>query len=209
MDDDVVLSYHNSLLRKSDLELLRNPQWLNDQLIGFWFEYLENEIAHSNKSVCLLSPEVAQFVKLGSSVESSIFLDPLHLSSKAFIILPVNDSVSLDQPGGSHWSLLVHDHTARKFYHLDSLNGGNIHHAKRMANNMGLQSQDVLELKSTQQLNFWDCGIFVCCNAENVINYCLGRNNELASLPLISQEIVNQQRHRMLDTISRLQNSFK
>lgn len=36
--DEVVLSFHDSLLRRSDVELLRGCGWLNDRLIGFYFE---------------------------------------------------------------------------------------------------------------------------------------------------------------------------
>lgn len=205
MGDPVVLSYHNSLLRESDLELLRNPHWLNDQLIGFWFEYLENNICEANDSVCLISPEVAQFIKLGSPTETSIFLDPLNLSTKSLILLPVNDSVSMEQPGGSHWSLLIYDCVAKLYYHLDSLSGGgNIHHAKKIAKNSNLATQVITELTSTQQQNFWDCGVFVCCNAEHVINHCFVKKYELNSLPLLSPDVANQQRKRMLSIISKL-----
>lgn len=39
MADEIVVSFHNSLLRESDLCLLDGPRWLNDKLIGFAFEY--------------------------------------------------------------------------------------------------------------------------------------------------------------------------
>ena len=37
-DDTVVLSFGDSLLLKSDLELLAEPNWVNDKLIGFAYE---------------------------------------------------------------------------------------------------------------------------------------------------------------------------
>ena len=36
--EEVVLSFGDSLLRRSDVELLRGCGWLNDRLIGFYFE---------------------------------------------------------------------------------------------------------------------------------------------------------------------------
>ena len=36
--DEVILSFHDSLLRRSDVELLQEGRWLNDKLIGFMFE---------------------------------------------------------------------------------------------------------------------------------------------------------------------------
>lgn len=39
-ENDVVLSFNDSLVRKSDIDLLDGPHWLNDILIGFCFEYV-------------------------------------------------------------------------------------------------------------------------------------------------------------------------
>lgn len=33
-----VLSYHDSLITEDDVALLRDGEWLNDTLIGFYFE---------------------------------------------------------------------------------------------------------------------------------------------------------------------------
>lgn len=43
--DGIVLSYYDSLLKKSDILLLDPPHWLNDKLIGFCFESVA--IAHN------------------------------------------------------------------------------------------------------------------------------------------------------------------
>jgi hypothetical protein len=34
--NDIVLSYNDSIIYKSDLKLLDKNQWLNDRIIGFW-----------------------------------------------------------------------------------------------------------------------------------------------------------------------------
>lgn len=36
--DQIVLSFYDSLLRRSDVELLENCGWLNDRIIAFYFE---------------------------------------------------------------------------------------------------------------------------------------------------------------------------
>ena len=36
--DDVVLSFYDSLLRKSDVDLLDGNRWLNDGIVGFVYE---------------------------------------------------------------------------------------------------------------------------------------------------------------------------
>jgi len=38
--DAVVLDYYDCLLRRSDLMLLNESRWLNDNLIAFAFEYV-------------------------------------------------------------------------------------------------------------------------------------------------------------------------
>jgi len=38
--DAVVLDYYDCLLRNSDLLLLNESHWLNDNIIGFAFEYV-------------------------------------------------------------------------------------------------------------------------------------------------------------------------
>lgn len=35
---DIVLSFHDSLIRQADFALLDSPGWLNDKIIGFYFE---------------------------------------------------------------------------------------------------------------------------------------------------------------------------
>jgi len=35
---ETVLSYHDSLLKKSDVDLLEGAGWLNDKILGFYFE---------------------------------------------------------------------------------------------------------------------------------------------------------------------------
>ncbi|XP_057364928.1 sentrin-specific protease 8-like [Daphnia carinata] len=198
-DDDVLLNYHNSLLRQSDVKLLQNADWLNDQVIGFWFEYLENSTM--DNSVCLVCPEVTQFIKLGSPSDTPFFVDPLNLSQRALVLFPVNDSMFLDHPGGSHWSLLVYAGLLKKYYHLDSLIGTNLGHAKKIANNLHLPNEEVVELKCTQQENSYDCGVFVCSNAENVIRHHLVNKGMLVSLPMLNLEFMNKQRSHMLQVI--------
>lgn len=48
--DKIILSYHNSCLYTSDINILKkDTEWLNDRIISFYFEYLENEILSEEK----------------------------------------------------------------------------------------------------------------------------------------------------------------
>ena len=63
MTDSPVLSYHDSLLRQSDVSLLSPPNWLNDQVIGFAFDYFAREEFDTNK-IAFVEPAVTQMIKL-------------------------------------------------------------------------------------------------------------------------------------------------
>ncbi|KAF7703322.1 sentrin-specific protease 8 [Silurus meridionalis] len=170
--DPVVLSYQDSLLRRSDVSLLEGPHWLNDQVIGFAFEYLAMERFKSlGDSVCFISPEVTQFIKCASCQgELAIFLEPLRLARRRWVFLAVNDN-SNQAAGGSHWSLLLYQRSSGHFSHYDSLSGGNATHAQRIAAklqsflNAGTEVLFVEEPCPFQQ-NSYDCGMYVICNAE-------------------------------------------
>ncbi|KAI9905460.1 hypothetical protein PsorP6_013645 [Peronosclerospora sorghi] len=51
-----VLNYHEVQLYESDVTLFRNRQWLNDNAINFYFQYLTQ--TRASKSVLLMDPAV-------------------------------------------------------------------------------------------------------------------------------------------------------
>ena len=91
--DPVVLSYMDSLLWQSDFSLLDPPSWLNVHAIGFAFKYFSSSQFHvCSDHVCVISPEVTQFIKCtGSPAESAMFLEPLDLPSNRVIFLAINE----------------------------------------------------------------------------------------------------------------------
>lgn len=44
VSSDILLTYHSSTIRKSDLYCLNPKEWINDQIINFYFEYIKNEL---------------------------------------------------------------------------------------------------------------------------------------------------------------------
>ncbi|XP_064400511.1 sentrin-specific protease 8-like isoform X2 [Halichondria panicea] len=127
MQDKVALSYYDSLLRESDVALLIGANWINDKIIGFYFEYLEHELFSDNRDqVCFITPDVTQFIKIYNGPELSMFLDPLGLSDKDLVLLAVNNNASSEHSGGSHWSLLVYVRKENTFYSWDSCHSLNL-----------------------------------------------------------------------------------
>ena len=91
---------------------------------------------------------------------------------KDIVLLAINNSSDPSEPGGSHWSLLIYTRQAREFFHLDSSNGMNSDHARRVAKKLfdylaTFPESDPRKLRFTEvpvltQNNGFDCGVFVC-----------------------------------------------
>lgn len=181
--DEVVLSYHESLLRRSDVDILLGPLWLNDQIISFYLEYLKHDrFAHFKDLVLFVSPEVTQCLKMLPKNEMSIFLDPLGASNKSFIFFPLNDH-QFDSPGGTHWSLVVYSRPDQKFMYIDSSKGSNWSTSKRFAANvweaLGCDEEIVVldAVPCFQQENSYDCGIHVLFNVEKLAALAVNEGN--------------------------------
>lgn len=185
--DEVVLSYHESLLRQSDVSILLGPQWLNDQIISFYLEYLEHDrFGQFKDRLLFVSPEVTQCLKMLPKQEMSIFLDPLGASDKSFVFFPLNDH-QFDSAGGTHWSLMVFSRPDQRFLYIDSATGSNWTTSKRFAANVwealvGISVVDRLPVSLDtvpcfQQENSYDCGIHVLFNVEKVAEIAVNENS--------------------------------
>lgn len=206
--DAIALSFHDSLLRKSDVNLLRGPHWLNDQIISFYLEYLENvKFAAYKQQLLFVAPEVTQCIKLVAKQEVAVFFEPLKVHEKQFIFFPINDHQE-DSVGGTHWSLLVYARSDRTFYHFDSAHNMNqevctyfvahIKDALNCANDFTLKRADCL-----QQQNSYDCGIFVLCNVLNVAQH-VSEVGTVNGLPRLSEHCVRCKRTEILQLIEQL-----
>lgn len=204
-----VLSYKESLLRKSDVDLLTGPHWLNDTIISFYFEYLEHEVFHNNPSLLFVSPEVTQCIKISSSSEMGIFLDPLvKVSRREFIFFALNDNERTEYSGGSHWSLLVFSLPERMTFHYDSSSGNNENQAVELSEKIlkyfSLPCQEKFESgPCLQQNNSYDCGVHVLCNAEHLAAYA-SYNRRISGCPKLTREKVNSKRWEIRKIIEQL-----
>lgn len=206
--DKVVLSYHESLLRESDLEILKGPRWLNDILISFYFEYLETEKFKNYSNLLFVTPEVTQCIKISSVSELQIFLDPLNASHKDFIFFALNDNIHTECSGGSHWSLLVFSRPENTLFHFDSHVGSNYNQAKDFGLKL-LKYFDIIpmgrivEADCLQQSNGYDCGVHVLCNVEHVAKYAI-QKRRVSGCGMIETTKVLNKRTELLDLIKKL-----
>lgn len=174
MEDPVVLSFFDSLVRASDLRTVEKNGWLSDTIIGFAFEYFQNVMfAGIDDNILFIGPEVTQFVKMIDSAEElKVFLDPLCLTAKRFVFCSVNDNNSLVAIGGTHWSLLVIDIKGKKSFHYDPIAGSNRPAAlklmKQFVRFMWGELGEFVDEDCPQQKNSCDCGMYVICIAQKL-----------------------------------------
>ena len=207
--DEIILSFNDSVIRRSDLKLLIGPHWLNDRIISFFFEYLYDKEFDQTDKLVFISPEVSQFLKMAHKEELSIFLEPLQLEHKELIVLAVNNSDDPERPGGSHWSLLMFSMQAKEFFHFDSSSGLNKEAAKQLAfrTHSYLQSKlgdnfsfRIKEVPVLQQGNGYDCGVHLLCNAQHATRHLLIYGSD-EGLRTINDEVVKKKRSEVKELI--------
>lgn len=206
-DDAIILSFHDTLLRQSDVALLQGPHWLNDHIISFYLEYLAIVGFKNNKDILFISPEVTQCLKIISEEEINIFLEPLDAVNKSFIFFPINDN-QRDQAGGSHWSLLVFSRPEKSFYHFDSMNSSNERQCEQFIRKIkGYLNISTVLLRPAhclEQSNGYDCGIHVLCNAENIAHHIVNKNR-VDGVSQLTTNLVARKRGDILNIIKELQ----
>lgn len=184
--DKKILTYNDIVLRKSDLDILSGPYYLNDRIIEFYFSYLCTR--HPTDDILLCSPSIAFWI-MNCPDPGSLkdFIEPLNLCDKKLVIFPVNDNNDVSKAeGGNHWSLLAFYREANVFVHHDSNRGMNKYHAKRLYNAVsrftrGLDSASdpsyVECVESPQQVNGYDCGVYVTAIARTICSWHEQREN--------------------------------
>lgn len=202
--NSIALSYHESCLRLSDVDLLKGPHWLNDQIISFYFEYLEKEVFERDERFLFISPEVTQCIKIVPKSEVSIFLEPLKASVRSIIFLALNDNSNADRAGGSHWSLLVFSRRENTFFHFDSSHNSNmiagVELANILKNALNYRNAEFVTVDCLQQSNSYDCGIHVLCNCQNIANHVL-RTGQVAGVKFLRDDTIRSKRRDILDLI--------
>lgn len=167
-----VLSYFDVLLRRSDVELLQGPHWLNDQCISFYFEYLRHDgfADPLPADVLLVGPEASYLLISIGAEAAPIVLDPLHFTRRILVLFVINDKEEVTQlVGGNHWSLAVYSRSTNILYHYDSLHGMNKRSVRRLLeaiNGYLPHETSLVEQECPQQQNGYDCGVYVLAVAE-------------------------------------------
>lgn len=178
--DEMILSYNDVVLRRSDLDILSGPNFLNDRIIEFYLSYIST--CYPSDDISLVSPSIAFWIANCPDIESlKDFVAPLNFPIRKIILFPVNNNndVSIAE-GGSHWSLLAYEREANVFIHHDSSNGLNAGYAQNLYRAVvkyvcvadTVSNCKYIEgYKTPQQKNGHDCGLYVLATAKAICGW--------------------------------------
>ncbi|KAJ5180557.1 hypothetical protein N7492_003767 [Penicillium capsulatum] len=189
--DDAFLS-----LTREDMQTLKND-WLTDNIISFWEEYLEHEYLTKfrTSNIVLLRPSMS-FMILQTPDPRTLREALPDFTRATHVFLPINDCRNVTQAeGGTHWSLLLISIVDRMAFHYDSLYQGNHWEAHEATRKFGIMLNmpfRFLHLNdSPQQDGGSDCGVFVCMNMRHLLlkRLLMANANEKVSMSLGGRRI--------------------
>ncbi|GFP57857.1 NEDD8-specific protease 2 [Trichoderma asperellum] len=161
------LSYYDVLLTVEDMKSLKND-WLTDNNIAFWEEYLEHETLprFPQARIILLRPSMTFLLMKEPDMRHVRSALP-DFNKVTHVFLPINDNRNVAMAeGGSHWSLLLVSVLDGIAFHYDSLGGANYAEANLATRKLSEIVQRPIRFvnleDSPQQENGSDCGVFVC-----------------------------------------------
>ncbi|KAI8888545.1 cysteine proteinase [Backusella circina FSU 941] len=182
---DIVLHYHDVVIRKADFDTLREGQWLNDTIIEFYMEYIERELVPKDINYLFLRPGITHLIKFASEdVMDLIPALPPNMDQRQVVFIPINDGNATQAYSGSHWSLMVYVKAMNTFYYYDSLQSSN----RRQAEYTGRRTQPLLRvdrepqfisMNTPQQKNGSDCGVYVIAIIDTLLHQLLRHDKEM------------------------------
>ena len=181
MDNDpILITYKSCSIKQSDIDCLSDYQYLNDLIISFYYEIL-NEKYMSN-DIVLLDPAVSMSIIFDQDLDdiNNCIFQPLGMKDKKFIFVPINDNTKIEyKTSGSHWALNIIDVNNNTIYYLDSMSS-NISNAKisvrKFQKLFGKKFNFVYALENTYQTNSSDCGMFILGFTETFLKYLKEKN---------------------------------
>ncbi|KAF2708556.1 Ulp1 protease family protein [Pleomassaria siparia CBS 279.74] len=197
------------VMTKLDVDSIKND-WLTDNAIAFWEEYLEREELNQFPA--------AQIILLRPSMSFMLMNTPNPLTLKEVLpdftrtthmFLPVNDNRDVEAAeGGSHWSLLLVSVIDGVAFHYDSLQPSNDMEARKTSKKLevllGKKLRFIHMDDAPQQENGSDCGVFVCLLTKHLLLKRLLRADANKKISMsMKEQYVNAQdgRKTMLNLI--------
>ncbi|OAT13959.1 Ulp1 protease, variant 2 [Blastomyces gilchristii SLH14081] len=209
--DDAYLSYHDVRLTNEDIYTLKTD-WLTDNVIAFWEEYLEREflVNYQSANIVLLRPSMS-FMLL-QTPDPRTLRDVLpDFTKTSHIFLPINDCRNVNEAeGGTHWSLLLVSVVDGVAFHYDSLPPGNCDEAlqatQKLSHLLNKQLRFIHLDDSPVQENSSDCGVFVCLHMRHLLlkRLLMANSSEKISMSLRGMRVnANNGRKEIVRIIER------
>ena len=199
--DPIALSYNESRLRMSDVQLLQGPYWLNNHILSFYFEYLKHDRYKNNPDLLFVSPVVTQCMKLMDDSELETLLNQLKAPHKPFIFFALNGN------DGDHRSLLVFSRPEKTFFHFDSCGtiNSNVSHqfVQHVKDALDCHHSSMKPVRCLQQTNGYDCGIHVICMTDNIADY-VNRFEIIDGVGPLHQDTISAKRSELVKLIRSL-----
>ncbi|PWA03565.1 hypothetical protein BB558_000289 [Smittium angustum] len=174
--EEPLFIYKSTTIYPSDLESLSDGQWLQDPIIGFYYDYLEQKLDLQSSQIFLFQPSMAHLIAHAVDVESAREALPPEISQKEYAFLPTNNG-NIHNTSGSHWSLLVYQKSKNLFRYYDSCYKTNLEATKIVVERMCIlfnQPKASLIIETpTQQTNDYDCGIYTLLYTEALVERIL------------------------------------
>ena len=185
-NDPILITYKSCSIKKSDIDCLSDYQYLNDLIISFYYEILNEK--YTSNDIILLDPAVSMSIIFDQDLDdiNNCIFQPLGMKDKKFIFVPINDNTKIEyKTSGSHWALNIIDVNNNTIYYLDSMLN-NISNAKisvrKFQKLFGKKFNFVYALENTYQTNSSDCGMFVLGFTETILKYLKEKNFNSNSL---------------------------
>lgn len=185
--DETYLSYYDTRLFQADVDTVTKRDWLTDNVICFWEEYLEHEKMSdyidraraqgwARPNIILLRPSISHLL-LRTPLDQIAGLSGAlpSLDGVSHMFLTINDNRELEvAEGGSHWSLLLVSLVDGVAFHYDSLAPHNYTDACELTHHLAIASNRPLRLVSLddttpRQENNNDCGVHVCLVMQHLL----------------------------------------
>lgn len=210
-------------LDDDDVGTLRPGQWLNDQVIAYQFERLQQ---CRQGALQVLEPSLSFTASIVDAATLHEMLcvprtrntTPLSkvLADAELVLIPVNNNTDADMPnGGSHWSLLVFRRQIKgdggcRFEHYDSCTGANNSLARNIAgklvHTLAPKSKGtirVVHMRTPQQVNGFDCGMYVLAIGAILCKAFDAGNKSSVSLDLeaVSPRFIESERKALFNEL--------
>ncbi|EGD85958.2 hypothetical protein H112_06882 [Trichophyton rubrum D6] len=179
--DDIYLTYYDASITYEDYNTLKSD-WLTDNVIGFWEEYLEHELLSFYKTrIILLRPSMS-FLLFQTPDPKTLGNALPDFNRASHIFLPINDCQNgMQAEGGTHWSLLLVSLADQVAFHYDSLPPGNITEAHAVTEKISIICEKPIKFMQMPdcpvQQNNNDCGVFVCMMMRYLLQHRLLQAN--------------------------------